>query len=164
MSLPLPKITDWNDVNQALARLAELHRDFAALETRRDQLIDEAKAEFLRDGGKLLPEITELGERVKGFVDAHPQDLDGRSKKLEHGIVAYRWASKLSIASRRVKSAVEWLLENKKAKYLHVEHKLNKEALREAPADVLKAIGARVTRNESFRYEITEGSFVVEDE
>jgi phage host-nuclease inhibitor protein Gam len=96
-------------------------------------------------------------------VDEHAEELVGRSRKLTHGTVAYRWTELLSIAPRRVKGAIEWLLAAKKVKYLHVEHKLNKEALREAPADVLTAIGARVRREERFRYEVDGGSYLVED-
>jgi len=162
--MPHEKIADWNDVNQALARLGGLHRDLAALEVARDQAIDEAKRAFGEDGEPIVEALTALGAQVKRFVDAHREELGGaRSKKLEHGTVAYRWTTKLAIAGRRVKTAIAWLLENKKAKYLHVEHKLHREALRDAPAEILKAIGARVTHIEQFRYEVDDASYVVED-
>lgn len=155
------KIGDWNDADQVLGRLAQLHRDVTVLGTWRDEAVAKAKGEHADRVKPLDAEIEQLERKLRGFVVEHQVDLEGRSKKLERGRCGLLLVKALTV--RNIKRAVDWLLEGRKKEYLHVKHELNKETLRDAPADVLKACGAKVRERDQFWYEVDGTRHAVED-
>lgn len=156
-------IRSWDDVNRVLADLAGLHRDVKTFTVERDEAIDTAKQLYTRKVEPVEKQIGELEEALERFTATHQGELDGRSKELTHGRVGFLLVTALRIGSRNVKSAVAWLLSAKKTEYLHVEHKLNKEALRDASSAVLKAIKAKVSTDDRFWYEVDGERHSVED-
>lgn len=157
----MQKIADWNDADEVLGRLAQLHRDVAVLERWRDEASAKAKDEYATRAKPLGEEIEQLEGRLRHFVVEHQEDLEGRSKKLERGRCGLLLVKALHV--RNIKRAVAWLLDAKKLQFLHVKHELNKEALRDAPAEVLKACNAKVRDRDQFWYEVDAVRHAVED-
>ncbi len=155
-------IRSWDDVNRTLGALAVLHRDLTTFGTERDEAIQRAKTAYVDKAKPVEALIGELEDALRRFVVGHQGELDGRSRKLEHGRVGLLLVTALKIGSRNVKGAVAWLVENGKRKFLHVKHELNREALREAPDDVLRAIKARVEDDDQFWYEVDGERHAVE--
>ncbi len=148
-------IRSWEDVNRVLADLGGLHRDLKTFTVERDEAIERAKDAYSRKASPVEEQIGALEEALERFVTSHQADLDGRSKELHHGRVGLLLVSNIfRIASKHVKGAVAWLLAAKKLDYLHVEHKLNKETLSEAPDIVLRAIKAKVVSEDRCWYEV----------
>ncbi len=146
------KILDWNDADGVLAQLAALHRQCTVLEASRDEVIQQARDHYKASVTPIEDQIERLEAELHRFTLTHQEELDGRSKKLEHGRLGFRLVKKLIV--RKIETAVNWLLETKRMKYLRVDYELNKEALAEAPDDVLRACGARVKPRDQFFYEI----------
>jgi phage host-nuclease inhibitor protein Gam len=155
------KINDWTNADAALARLGQLRRQVSALALTRDEIIQQAKEQYNRQAAPVLEQLEQGEETLQRFVLSNQADLEGRSRKLTHGRLGFLLAHKLSI--RNVKKALAWLLEAGKVKYLRVEHELNKEALAEAPDDVLRAIGAKVKTRDLFWYEVDGERYTVKD-
>lgn len=157
----MTKIRDWNDADEVLGRLAQLHRDVAVAGTWRDQAIQKAKDEHAHRVKPLVEEIEQREAELHRFVLEHQEDLEGRSRKLERGRCGLLLVKALHV--RNIKRAVAWLLDAKKLQFLHVKHELHKEALRDAPADVLKACGVKVRDRDQFWYEVDGTRHAVED-
>lgn len=156
-------IRSWDDVNRSLADLGGLHRDLKTFTVERDEAIERAKDTYSRKATPVESQIAAVEESLERFVTAHQADLDGRSKELHHGRVGLLLVADIfRIASKNVKSAIAWLLAAKKLDYLHVEHKLNKETLREAPDTVLRAIKAKVVSEDRCWYEVDGERHAVE--
>jgi phage host-nuclease inhibitor protein Gam len=155
------KIGDWHDAEQALARLGQLHRDVKALEVARDEAIQQAKHAFNLKAAPLDGEIERLAAALQGFALEHQDELEGRSRKLDHGRLGFLLVREVVI--RSLKKAIAWLLEARKVQYLRVKHELNKETLREAAPEILKACGARIRTRDEFWYEVDGERHAVKD-
>jgi phage host-nuclease inhibitor protein Gam len=155
------KISDWTDANEQLAHLGQIRRQIAALALTRDDILQEAKQQYVRQTAPLFEQLERAEEALQRFVLTNQVDLEGRSRKLAHGRLGFLSASKLKV--RNVKKAIAWLLEAGKLPYLRVEHELNKEALAEAPDEVLRACGAKVKARDLFWYEVDGERYTVKD-
>jgi phage host-nuclease inhibitor protein Gam len=155
------KISDWSDADVALAHLAERRRILAKFATERDEAISKARDVYLKRVRPWEDEIEALESELHRFALDAQGDLDGRSKTLTHGRLGFHLARELAV--RSVKKAIDWLVESKKWAYLRVRHELNKEALRDADPDILKACGAKLKPHDQFWYEIDDARHVVED-
>jgi phage host-nuclease inhibitor protein Gam len=154
------KINDWNDADQVLGVLASLRRDRTALAATRDEAIHKAKDQYVRAAQPLDERIESLEAELHRFTLAHQDELEGRSRKLEHGRLGFLLVHELRV--RSVKRAIAWLIEAKKMAYVRVKHELNREALYDAPNDVKQAIGARVKSFDEFWYEVDGERHAVE--
>jgi phage host-nuclease inhibitor protein Gam len=156
----LEKITTWEEADQVLANLALGRRQLETLAIARDDQVQRAKADCDRQGAPILDRIAALEAELHRFALTHQEDLAGRSKQLTFGRVGFLLVHEVGI--RSVKKAIAWLVESKRWAYLRVKHELNKETLRDAPPEVLKACGARVRSRDQFWYEIDDQRVAVE--
>lgn len=157
----IEKISTWDEADLALSQLGALHRSVTARETERDAQIAAAKETCRKAVEPIGHQIEDLEVELNRFVLAHQDELDGRSRTLTHGRAGFLLVKSIHI--RNVKNAIAWLLEAKKLAFLHVKHELNKDALRSAPADVLRAIKGKVKERDQFWYEVDGARHAVED-
>jgi phage host-nuclease inhibitor protein Gam len=155
------KISDWADADHVLAELGELNRDLTRLETERNEAIAAAKIRFFDKGTPVTDRITALEAALRRYVLEHEEELDLRSRTLTNGRVGLHLAHALTV--RSIKKAVAWLVAAKKWAFLRVKHELNKEALADAPADVLKACGAKVKSYDVCFYEVDGVRYQIEE-
>jgi phage host-nuclease inhibitor protein Gam len=157
----IEKLHDWTEADQALGRLAELRRELTTCATWRGEAIAKAKAEYLKRAEPFETELDPLEAELKRFTLTHRDELEGRSRALTHGRLGFLLVWDLRV--RSLKKAVAWLVEAKKWAYLRVKHELNKEALWEAPDDVLKACGMKKRSRDEFWYEVDGQRVAVEE-
>jgi len=157
----IERIHSWEDADQALAELAAFRRNIAAYTAARDEDIQKAKSRYASLATPVYEHIERLEDELHRFLLSHQEDLDGRSRKLNHGRVGFLLVKHLTV--RNVKKAIDWLRETKKVQYLRVTYRLNKEALREAPDEVLRACGARVKPRDEAWYEVDGQRFAIKD-
>lgn len=157
-------ITAWDDANEALAQPASHHREVADHRRQRDEAMQTAKDLCVKGCQPLEETIEDLEAELKRYTLAHQDELEGRSRTLAHGRVGLFLVKRLAIGSRRVKGAIDWLVNARKLDYLHTKYALNKDALQKAPATVLRAIGARVAERDQFFYEVDNERYAVEED
>lgn len=158
---PIEKITTWEEADQALAHLALLHRELTTLAAWRDEAIQRAKSDYVKRAEPIQASLGTQETELHRFVLTHQEDLEGRSRKLEFGRVGLLLVHEVAV--RSVKKAIAWLVETRKPAYYRVKYELNKETLREASPEVLKACGAKVKSRDECWYEIDGQRIAVEE-
>lgn len=161
MKPPIEKITTWDDADAALAQLAGFRRDLTTLGGWKDEAIAKAKADYAKCAAPISAPLEALEAELKRFAVTHADELEGRSRACPNGRLGLLVIWDLRV--RSIKTAVAWLVETKKWAYLRVKHELNKEALWEAPPDVLKACGAKRRSRDEFWYEVDGQRVAVEE-
>jgi phage host-nuclease inhibitor protein Gam len=147
------KITSWDQANQALRELGEARIAIGTIEDelclRTNVLRDQAES----DSEPLARRVAELEAALEAFASEHTDELDpgARSRKLTFGVLGWE-RGKPYLKIRSLKTCLEKLLESKKWKELYVREKpeVNREALKAAPPEVLKAVGAKIDQDDNF--------------
>lgn len=134
------KIKGWDDVDAALAAIADHEGEIAEAKAR----ADEAKEA-----------IAEIEPALETFVRDHEGDLLERSRAVEHGRVWLRQATRLILAHRRTnwKKVADALIAAKRWALLHTERKPDKEALNQLSDERLAELGIKRDTRDVFGYE-----------
>lgn len=87
----VPALESWDDVNQALATIADNQRTVENFEAAMQNKIDEAKAEAEARSRVFIEATKRLERQIKEFAEAHRDDMDGKkTKTLNFGAVGFR--------------------------------------------------------------------------
>lgn len=93
----VPALESWDDVNQALATIADNQRTVENFEAAMQNKIDEAKAEAEARSRVFIEATKRLERQIKEFAEAHRDDMDGKkTKTLNFGAVGFRKSTKIS--------------------------------------------------------------------
>ena len=74
----VPALESWDDVNQALATIADNQRTVENFEAAMQNKIDEAKAEAEARSRVFIEATKRLERQIKEFAEAHRDDMDGK--------------------------------------------------------------------------------------
>jgi phage host-nuclease inhibitor protein Gam len=147
------KITSWEDVNEALLEKGETMVLLGAIENALQIETNTLRQTAEVKSQPLGERLQALEEAIEQFVTEHIDELDpgARSRKLTFGVVGWE-KSKPALKIRNVEKAMVKLLEVKKWAELYTRSnpEPNREALKTAPPEVLKAIGAKVKQDDNF--------------
>ena len=150
----------WQEVDDALRQIGEHDRDIKAAENVMNEQIAAAKAAATARVQPLKEQVAELELALKEFALAHRDDMDGRkSKQLSFGSVGFRRSTKIGLPSAKEKIAA--IVARLRARGMdecvnQPDPKVDKEALKKYGADIVAEVGATLTVEDVFGYEINE--------
>jgi hypothetical protein len=160
-----PKLEGWPDVDFLLHDLKEKRTELQKIEDKRSdetiplQLkIDQLNAEAKAKAEPIELQVKNLLTVVEGFVRDHEKDLDGRSKKLDFGVVGLRkktvW---LWPKGKTLEGLLSKFLRSKTlSRFVKVTNTLRREAIQAEGADLAaKKLGIYTQEDHEFVYELS---------
>lgn len=130
----------WDEVNEAMKRLAELNIQKKTLENEQNRQIDEIKKATSLKADEVIKEIKSVEKDIMRFAEQNRAEFTKkRTKVLTFGKIAFRYTK--SVWCGNVPAAVKALKSYALEKYLRIKEELNKELLLEADPMILGKCG-----------------------
>jgi len=155
-----PALRSWAGVDDALHRIRELDALIVREEAAKDAHLREVQAKY---DAVIIPRIEQrdaLGRALEAFVKVHQDDLEGRSRRLNHGIVGYRKGQRAvrTLKGWTLQKALEALLNAGKRSWIAIKKSVDKEAILKSdpPQAELDKFGLEIKQEERFYYETAE--------
>ena len=143
---------NWEDVNQAMKRLAELNIKKKQLETEQNTRIDEVKKNISERSEDLLKEIDFINKDITRFAEMHKDEfVQKRTKILTFGKISFRYTTKVVVGD--VSAAIRALKSFALDKYLRIKEELDKDALAEADPKILTKCGLSLKSSDKISIE-----------
>lgn len=143
---------NWDDVNSAMKRFAELNVKKKALENEQNTRIDAVKKETSLQAEELLKEIDLIKKEITRFAEQHRDEFtQKRTKVLTFGKISFRYTSWVWVQD--VKSAIKSLKSFAMDKYLRVKEELDKDALLDADPKLLAKCGIQLRSGDKITIE-----------
>jgi phage host-nuclease inhibitor protein Gam len=152
------RLEDWEAVDQSLYELGHRTRQKAKIVDRYDKKIEDLKRECAEALDEILATMDEEAEQIYLFTIAHLSELDGRSKTLTHGVVAFRKSTELKLP-KKVDAVIAKLKSLGKHACIEVKEKIKKAVLKQEDPEVIKAVGGKLIQKDNFRIELPEVSY-----
>ena len=128
-----PVLKDWAEVNDALRSIHEYEHALTEMGVDMSRRIDAVKAEYTKSAEPLQKRVKQLETDVQEYVEAHREDMAGKSRQLTFGRVGFRQSTRLILANAKVPQAIATLLAMGRRELVKTEQKLDKEALKQQP-------------------------------
>ena len=149
-----PQLKSWDEVDLALAELAELERGKESIEAVMQETIAAAKLQAKTDAEPVLERMELLAHQIEGYAGAHRTDLGtGKTKVLVFGQVGWRKSTKVVVPRDADKLAdiIRQLRERGWDDCVTVtQPKINKDALRAHPLEDIAKLGVSVQVDDNF--------------
>ena len=164
---PIPALNSWDDVNLKLAEIGELQRKVEAVEAAMQQKIDNAKLAADMEAAPHHKQIAELEAQIKQYVDENAEDMGNKkSKVLPFGTVGYRKSTKVVLP--RAAGKLKEIIMQLRARGMHdcvitPPSKIDKDALKKYPANDVLAVGASLSTNDCFWYEVDRERLIAKE-
>lgn len=154
----LPALGSWDDVDLALCELGEHQRAIGAVQAQMQQAIDDAKLAAKDASEPHQLRVAELTRQVQDFAEAHRAELGRRkSRTLTFGALGWRKSTRITIPRDAGKVA-------EIVRLLHAvgwhdcvtvaAPRINKDALRQRPAEEIVKLGCGVNIDDEFWLEL----------
>lgn len=157
-------LSDLKEADAALAELAGIKRDLAALEGVMNESIDAVKAEAKAQSSPLTARMKDLETALTNFAVARKDDLFPKKKSLEltFGALGFRQSTKLKTLVKWTWKLVLERLQNLAAgpegaayrEAIRTKVEVDKEAMRDWPEERLAAVGVHKVAEDEFYYEL----------
>jgi phage host-nuclease inhibitor protein Gam len=153
----VPALASWEEVNQALAIIADCERSKEAIEAEMQEAIDNEKTAAEMGARPYVESIKKLERQIMLFVEANKDDLGTKKTKLlNFGKVGFRKSTKVSVPRGRQK--IDDIIRRLKARGMDKCIKVtpptvNKDVLRTYDADIITEVGATLNVEDIFWYE-----------
>jgi len=167
MARTKPKVLALSDIKEADAALAELagiKRDLAALEHVMNESIDSIKAEAKAQSAPLAARAKDLEVALANFSTARKDDLFPKKKSLDltFGVLGFRQSTKLKTLARwtwkLVLGRLQELADSPDGgaflEAIRIKPEVDKEAMREWPEERLATVGVQRVAEDEFFYEL----------
>lgn len=148
----------WQECDDALRSIGENARDIAAIENVMNEQIAAAKAAAADKAAPLKEQTAELELALRDYAMTHRDDMDGhKSKQLTFGTVGFRRSTRITLPSAKEKVAA--IVARLRAKgmtdcIVQPDAKVNKDALKKYGAEQVAEVGATLTVEDAFGYDI----------
>jgi phage host-nuclease inhibitor protein Gam len=155
----IPVLKSLEDVNTALARLAELRRNVALIETDMNAEIDRIKGNAYGEAEPYHQQISSLDQALARYADYNKAEIFTRKKSLElaFGIIGYRASSKIKLLAKRSwEQVLQTLHDHARGDLIRVKEEPDKEKMKGLSTEYLKEIGCKVIQEDVFYYELAE--------
>lgn len=153
----IPALESWDDVNQALATIADNSRTVEGFEATMQEKIDAAKAEAEARSRVYIEGTKRLEGQIKQFAEAHRDDMDGKKTKvLNFGSVGFRKSTKITLPKAPAKLAEivrQLVAKGMEDCVKRPAPSVDKETLRKYPTNDIVAVGAGIKVVDVFWYE-----------
>ena len=101
-----PVLKDWAEVNDALRSIHEYEHALTEMGVDMSRRIDAVKAEYTKSAEPLQKRVKQLETDVQEYVEAHREDMAGKSRQLTFGRVGFRQSTRLILANAKVPQAI----------------------------------------------------------
>lgn len=156
----------WEDIDQHLARLGEIERQTAVLQSRLNRKVAELKQEALEASQELGQEQERLRQQMERFYWAHRNELLAagcKSLELAFGRLGSRRSR--SVVVEDAEAAQQWLSAHGLRRFLRIRTEMDREAIRsvllapdspreEETTALLACPVIRLRESEQFWYEV----------
>lgn len=152
-----PSLHSWEDVNDALRRIAEAQIALGEIQSDMQKQILGAQKVAEEQSKPLNDNVAKLEREIKSFVTDHRDEM-GKTKSvvLTFGEVGFRLSTSVSLP--RAKEKLEEIIRRLKSRQMTdcivVEEKVSKEALKKYGEDTVNAVGATWKQSDVFGYEV----------
>ena len=155
----LPAIRSLEEADSALARIAGLSRHVALINLGLNESIAGLKLKAAAEAEPLTAEIEGLAQSLALFATQNKAELFSRRKSiaLTFGVIGFRQATRLvTVGKATFKRVLQQLLDRALDQYIRTKPELDKEALKGAGPELLKALGCKVLVEDEFFCEPAE--------
>lgn len=143
----------WADVDQALRQIGEIERDLFLIEGDTNESIDRLKETAKAQAKPYLDRKTALELAMKEFCETHRAEFAKiKTKQLVFGSVGFRLSTRVLI--KRVADTLQALKDLGLMHCIRLKEEIDKEAMKQLPAETLAEVGAGLKTENAFGYEI----------
>ncbi len=153
-----PLMRGWDDVDRELKTLSDLSRNLNLAKARYEAQIEAVKERMKRETESIALEMDERAREIYLFALARREELQGRSKRLLHGAVAFRRSQSVKLP-RDHKKVIEALKRLGRLECVDISEKIKKIELKKQDPAIVEAVGARIMERDNFRIELPELAF-----
>ena len=148
------EIETLEDADQALHKLAEAMRKIQAIEADAEAKISRITEEKIQEAKPIHEQIEIMEQELVNFMEKNRASLFSleRSQQLNYGTIGYRKSSKIKIC----KDTMKLIKDFKYLDGLRITEKLNKEAMKDWPAEKLSQVKAKKVVKDNPYYETNE--------
>lgn len=148
--VPVPLLSSWEDVDETLRLMGECKNQIAEIElemNRKQAEIKQAASDEAQPYQELLKEM--LAD-VKKFVRKRKKELDGKSKKLNHGSTGYRASVNCVIPEGKEREVIKMLKKLDMMDCVDIKETVNRNTLKTYSADAVAQTGAYLKNVDNF--------------
>lgn len=149
-----PLLESWEQVDDALKELLICQEQIEQLEQELNLQITAAKERLVADTKPLQEQIGRLEKQIRDYAGFHREELQGKSRRLNFGVIGFRQSSSVSVPTGRIPEIIAALREQHMDDCVSIKEAVNKDALRRYPLEKLQAVGCDIRQKESFWYEV----------
>lgn len=147
-----PTIKNWEETDDVMKKLLESQLEVEKIEANMNKKIAEIKKAAEEMARPYKDNIKKNELLLKEFVTVHKSELDGKSRKMNFGIVGFRLSTKVVLPKM-----IEAVLENLKKFGMHdcinIKETVNKDILKTYEPDVIISVGGTLKTEDTFWYE-----------
>ncbi len=149
-------IKTWEDVDKALKEITECTNEIEVIETGLSVKINDAQDKATQLATPLKEKIALLEKQIQEFTERHKNDLDGKSKKLNFGLVGFRQSARTELVGK-VEEVISALKKFKMTDCIELKETVNKNILKKYSDQELEKVGAKRITEENFFFKIVKG-------
>lgn len=152
-----PALKSWEDVNDALRKIAEAQIALNDIEGDMQKQIVGAQKVAEEQSKPYKDSIAKLEREIKDFTEEHREDMGkAKSMSLTFGEVSFRLSTSVSLprAKEKLAEIIRRLKARKMTECIIVEEKVSKENLKKYGKDTVNAVGATWKQSDVFGYEV----------
>ncbi len=146
------------EADSALARIATFGRYLEIIEAQLNEDIAALKLKAEETAEPFRQKIVDLEVSLGRYAELHKDELftdKTRSKQCAFGSFGYRFSSELdTVGGVSWKAVLEKLESQGLTEYIRSKPEVDREALRKAPADILKRVKCTIREKDVFWYEV----------
>ena len=150
------KIKDLKQADHVLYDIAGIQSELEKIDTDADKEIAEIKEKASIAGEGLRNRLVQLEQALLLYAEYHKEDLfaEKRSVGLSFGKLSFHHSTRISIKGRPEQKSTLFLLKKLfKGKAVRLKEEVNKDELKDWPAEKLAQINAKREEQDNFGYE-----------
>lgn len=153
-----PGISSWEEVDLELKSIAQTFRNLVQRRSHYQAKIERLKDSMKKEIDDFNRKMDRSAREIYLYTLTRMDELDGRSKKLLHGTVAFRRSVTLKIP-RDQKMVIESLKKLGKYSCIETVDKIKKIELKKQDAAIIEAVGGKLVEKDNFRLELRDHIF-----
>ena len=144
----------FDDVDKELLEMNKLQSQLDNCQATYQAQIEDMKEGLKKEATEIMDKMNHIAQNIHIFSLAHQNELDGRSKKLNHGKVGFKHSTTLSLP-KNTEKVIEALKRYKRFDLIEVTEKVKKSFLKKEK-DLAIEIGGSFIEKDNFRIELPE--------
>lgn len=150
-------LKSFDDVDAQLLELNKLQSKLDKCQATYQTKIEDLKKKMKKETGEVMDEMNRIAQDIHFFAQGHQDQLDGRSKKLCHGTIAFRLSTSLSLP-KNTEPVIKALKRLKRFDLIEITEIVKRAELKKDEALVARVGGILVTKD-NFRIELPDHTY-----